>query len=393
MLSYAPAHRLITAPPQTVNARYGYGWVWDRGCYNPVTGTVTGGGGGAYVGRHRRHAARRRRAARRLASANAGASGGASVARRLQGAVFGLRPGVGLTPGGYAALVAARPVTAAVQLPARGSDSLILGSDYATSANGSVSFSSPSPAPSTSASGAALGGGAATAYRRTRVPNKVYTAAAGAVAATMRTQAPAGARVIVPPAAAEAAAARVDAARLTPPQAAAAAAAAAAAGGASWVRAAGASAATSGAEAAALRDLYAASAYFSPAYGSWGVELACRFKADWNVRNTVTLLATIVKTGVITHGSAPGEAAHPLGLAYPQVAARGGTMLVTYTYSSYANLQAGVPGAAATDVPAYAGACGGDRRGRGRAGAGFASAALHPTACPSLLAPKPLRRP
>ena len=68
----------------------------------------------------------------------------------------------------------------------------------------------------------------------------------------------------------------------------------------------------------------------------------------------MTLLATVVKSGVITYGSAAGETDAPLGLAYPQVAVRGGTMLVTYTYSSFGNIP-GIPGVKYPDEPAYAG--------------------------------------
>jgi hypothetical protein len=68
-----------------------------------------------------------------------------------------------------------------------------------------------------------------------------------------------------------------------------------------------------------------------------------------------TLLATVVKSGVITYGSGSGEADAPLGLAYPSVAVRGrSTMLVTFTYASYADL-APLPGTKYANAPAYPG--------------------------------------
>lgn len=51
----------------------------------------------------------------------------------------------------------------------------------------------------------------------------------------------------------------------------------------------------------------------------WRVQFLCRFRFDWNIRNTVTLLATVIKSGTITYGSANGQESFALGLAYPQV--------------------------------------------------------------------------
>jgi len=214
---------------------------------------------------------------------------------------------------------------------------------------------SGSPAPQTSSGN--LGGGTTTPVNQQRAsftPNKVYTAAAGAVANTVRTQGPAGSRVIQPPPK-EAAAGALKPSAISASQMAAVAAAAARAANGTWQTQAAGAVTASGAEAAPWRDVYMTQAYYDPSYLTWAVDFTCRFKANWNVRNTVTLLATIVKVGVITHGSASDQLGSPLGLAYPQVAVRGGTMLVTYTYSSYVNLPSSIPGATTPNVPAFAG--------------------------------------
>jgi hypothetical protein len=219
------------------------------------------------------------------------------------------------------------------------------------SAGGSATSSSSSGGGGSGGGGSSSGisGGWSTTIKQRRTPNKVYTAAADAVAYTVRTQAPAGASVVKPPPS-EAAAARVRPNQVTAALAAVVAASKAKATG-TW-QAAG--AIVSGDPAGQWRDVYMSQAYYDPRYAMWSINFDCRFRADWNVRNTVTLLATVVKSGVISYGSAASEADAPLGLAYPQVAVRGGTMLVTYTYSSSANMPA-VPGVRFADVPAYAG--------------------------------------
>ena len=272
-----------------------------------MTGVLTGGGGGAYYG----GGGRRRRRQR----------------RRLQGTVvLQRRPAprdangiIGLGVGGGGGATGASTTTT-------------YGGGGGTGSGGGVATLSPSG-------------------RLQLAPNRVYSAAAGAVARTVRTQAPPGARVVAPPAAREAAAAAMPPAAL-----AAAVAAAAGVNGTSPPGTVSAAASPSGVEAAAWRDAYAAAAYFDPTVGAWGVDLACRFDARWNVANRVTLLATVVKVGVVTYGSAAGEEpAKALGLAYPQVAVRGGAMLLTFTYGSAAALPGALPGVVQPGAPAYPG--------------------------------------
>ena len=340
------------------NWGYGYGWIWDRGCYNPVSGVTMAGGGGAYMGR-------------RLQQEQPGQPGQqwhGQAPRQTPRP----RPGWSLdalrdrsaiiAPGGGANASAAPGGVAAAAVVLGEGGGLSSSSSSSMSSSGLIypSQQSPNGEDGVRASGTSFGGAAP---RRTLKPNVVYTAAAGAVEATVRAQAPPGSRVITPP----------------PGELRAASVAPDAVGAAQWrdaeravgrldgswkVEAAGVKAA--GGEAGHWQDIYMSNAYFDPAQGSWGVEFRCRFRHRWNVRNTVTLLATVVKSGVITYGSGAGEEASPLGLAYPQVAVRGGTMLVTYTYSSYANVPDALQGVTTTGVPAYPG----ERRGRAEEGRG-----------------------
>ena len=291
------------------NWGYGYGWLWDKGCYNPVTGMTTAGGGGAYM---------------------------SSRGRRL----LGQQQRLG---GGWSTAPYARDRSAIV--PANGTAT-------AGGGGGGGGGVGRLGAGGVSAAGANYGGAGAT---RPRQPNVVYTAALGAVEHTIRSQAPKGSKIIVPPPG-EVAAAALRPEAVTPEVVEAAEAVTSQLDGGNWgtVEAAGAGL-KSGAGAGKWRDIYMAQAYYNPSYNNWGIEFRCRFGPNWNERNTVTLLATVIKSGVITHGSATGEAGFPLGLAYPQVAVRGGTMLVTYTYSSFANIQPTIPGVQYTDAPAHAG--------------------------------------
>ncbi|KAI8465911.1 MAG: hypothetical protein J3K34DRAFT_524975 [Monoraphidium minutum] len=258
------------------NWGYGFGWVWDTACYNPVTGVYTGGGGGAYK----------------------------AQGRKLKGTV--------LKPVAWAAAPTARDRSNIIGL------------------NGTAGGGAPGKELTTSGSSGGSWADAGAAPRR-RKPNVIYSAAAGAVEHTVRTEAPPDSRVIVPPTAAEVAAAAVKPESITPEMY-TSAAAAAAQGPGSWSNSAPISA--SGKEGHGYRDVYMQSAYFGNS--GWGVDIRCRFDHRWNIRNkarAVTLLATVIKSGVITHGSAAGTEEVPLGLAYPQVAVRGGTMLVTYTFA------------------------------------------------------------
>jgi hypothetical protein len=352
-------------PPTTAPARYGFGWIWDRACFNPVTGVVAGGGGGSYYyGRRLQEETATPAVAEAAAAADpdgleespamhhllqqedpdaenqdtssgttsspaAGHPEGNNHSRQLLQQSSARRPGAWSRAG-----------------PNRDAPS-VLNVPPAASAPGAASSTYGGGAPSTTTNSNS---------RQVFTPNKVYSATAGAVAYTVRTQAPRGSKVVVPPPTEAAAAAALNPTQITAAQAAVAAAAAGKAANGTWqeaLKAAG-SVSPAGLEAGTWRDVYMSQAYYNPAYAVWSIDFSCRVKADWNVRNTVTLLATVVKAGVITHGSAAGEQAAPLGLAYPQVAVRGGTMLVTFTYSSYANVPK-VPGAENTGVPAFPG--------------------------------------
>jgi hypothetical protein len=329
--------------PNRAPRSYGYGWVWDKACYNPVTGMTTGGGGGGYLrsGRKLKQSQPQTRAFRPATSWTTTAGGrDRSTVAALDGAAApksNQTADVGGAGGWRAALGLDRPPS--ISMSSSGSSG---GSGSGGSGGFDVQASS-----STSYSGSAS---------RRREPNLVYTAAVGAVAHTVRTQAPPGSRVIVPPPG-EVAAASVPSESLTSEQIAEASAAAKRLDEGGWQTQA-AEVTASGKESGAWRDVYMSAAYYDPRQSNWGIEFRCRFRYQWNVRNKVTLLATVIKSGVITHGSASEQLQHPMGLAYPQVAVRGGTMLVTYTYSSYADIDPAIEGVEFTGVPAYAGACG-----------------------------------
>jgi len=305
--------------------------VWDKGCYNPVTGVTTAGGGGYYKSSGRKLKQSRFRAApgwttapteRDRTTVSSFANGTAGQGKDSKADSWGV--------GGWRAA---------------------LGLEKSTSGGGGGGgggSSNKRPA-GVQASGTSWSGDTP----REREPNLVYTAAVGAVEHTIRTQAPEGSRVINPPPG-EVAAAGLKPDKLTPQEIAAAAAEAARLDEGGWqVQAADVQA--SGKESGAWRDVYMSAAYYDPSQGNWGIEFRCRFRNDWNVRNSVTLLATVIKSGVLTYGSASSQVGYPLGLAYPQVAVRGGTMLITYTYSSYGNLDNTITGVKYTDQPAYAG--------------------------------------
>jgi hypothetical protein len=154
-----------------------------------------------------------------------------------------------------------------------------------------------------------------------RTPNAVYVTEGATLAQALAVQTPRGAALVAP---------------AGEPQAAAAAA-----------------------RGAAGFEVAAAAAAKSVASGSLGPAPGCSYSPSISGGGTVTAAATlaaaVARSGVITHGSAAGQLDYPLGLAYPQVAVRGGTMLVTYTYSSYANLQGNIPGVITANVPAFAG--------------------------------------
>jgi hypothetical protein len=356
----------------------GFGWVWDRACYSPVTGQTTAGGGGFYQNRRLQWApwagppavtpagladgvaedldAWAAEPDQFVGAEGVGGSGGGGrseddggwlgVGRRLMGAV--VRPGwTTAAPGRSRDAILAPPAP-----PPKVNTTYGL-SAAAAAASGSANGSGAGAGgDGSTVSSAATYGGGGTGTRR-RVPNVVYTAAVGAVAQTIRSQAPPGSRVIRPPPG-EVAAAALKPESVTPDAVAAAAAAAARLDGSWSVEAAGKYG--SNKDKTAHRDVYMSTAYYNPQYRSWQIEFRCRFRKNWNERNKVTLLATVVKSGVITYGSAATEAENPLGLAYPQVAVRGGTMLITYTYCSYTNIPV-LPGVRFTDVPAYPGAC------------------------------------
>eukprot|EP00775_Hariotina_reticulata_P007431 gene7431-7640_t len=57
----------------------------------------------------------------------------------------------------------------------------------------------------------------------------------------------------------------------------------------------------------------------------------CKFYKEWSSDNTITFGTVVSRRGVIEFASTPQ--ANPVGLAFPQVAVRGGTMLIVYSYS------------------------------------------------------------
>lgn len=67
---------------------------------------------------------------------------------------------------------------------------------------------------------------------------------------------------------------------------------------------------------------------------TWCV-LYCRYYKDWIVDNSVTFGAINSKHGV-TEFVSQGD--NPVGLAAPAVAVRGGSMLITYSYSGPFNV-------------------------------------------------------
>lgn len=294
----SPAHDSTPPDAPSVAPRPGYGWIWDRGSYNPVSGVVTAGGPGTYVGgtgRRRRDALRRLRRLQQHVEAaggalryggHRGAAGGAawegavstdtqareqlhSALRRLQqygahssggsggwGATGALRdrgnfvPVINVTdprdaPTGYGGYYVnpargggAGGLAAAGLAPGGGGGSGYLGgaayvrgvnSVLATNGAAAAGGSGPYGGGGYTGGGDYTGGGEARAAGaggggayglggaplRRREPNVVYTAASGAVAHTVRTQAPPGSLVVVPPEA-EASAGAVGADRMDP---------------------------------------------------------------------------------------------------------------------------------------------------------------------------------
>jgi hypothetical protein len=63
--------------------------------------------------------------------------------------------------------------------------------------------------------------------------------------------------------------------------------------------------------------------------------LYCRYYKDWIVDNSITFGAINSKHGVIEFVS---QGDNPVGLAAPAVAVRGGSMLITYSYSGPFNV-------------------------------------------------------